>query len=266
MIEFKVLNKRKYNKTGIQLWRYLNIHNFISFIKTKQIRFTRMDDFEDPLEGVHLKALITYAGERDLELIGEEKLSDLILDEKNFNKLSPDLKKRIEIIKEIQHTSFVSCWFLSLRESMAMWNLYSNSDGVAIYISAKRLFEHFTNETFIKQNNKVAAFYAGKVIYQDFTKIDGSQIDPANKVPKITLRKDISFQHENEFRFVVRKEKNTKEIKAFNSTIKNLSELNVRVICHPRMELWKKNNIKKLLEDANIPKAFKESEIRLRKK
>ena len=266
MVNFQILNKREFDKPGLLLWRYLNVHSFINFIKTKNIIFTRMDDFEDPLEGVHLKALITYAGDRDLELIGEEKLSDLILDKDKFKRLSPNLKERIRIIREIQHTSFVSCWFLSHRESMAMWSSYSNPDGVAIYIPAKKLFEHFRGDTNTVKSANISKFYAGKVFYQDFKKIEESELNSADQVPRISLRKDISFQHENEFRFVIRRKKSKEEFKMFTSTINDLSKMKIRVICHPKMEPWKKNNIKLLLEEANIPKAFTESEIRLRKK
>jgi len=171
-MEFKIINETTYRRHGIFLWRYFDLHKFFSFLHNKEIRFTRMDEFEDPLEGVPLRALITYAEEKDLELIGEESLSDFILDRTKFRKLSKDMQDRITSIKNSQQNSFVSCWFLSERESMAMWNIYSNPDGVAIKVPARNLFRHFDKYPAEFTANKVSAFYAGKVVYQNFKNID----------------------------------------------------------------------------------------------
>src|SRR5258705_11993938 len=93
--EFHIINESVYKRKGVFLWRYFDLHKFFSFLRSCEIRFTRMDEFEDPLEGVPLRAIITYAGQRDLDLIKDEKLSDLILDRSKFSKLSVDMQKRI---------------------------------------------------------------------------------------------------------------------------------------------------------------------------
>ena len=140
--KFHIVNEAAHKRRGVFLWRYFDLHKFFAFLRNGEIRFTRMDEFEDPMEGVPLRALVTYAEERDLELIGDDKLSDLILDRTKFKKLSKEMQDRITNIKAIQRSSFVSCWFLGKRESMAMWNLYSNTDGVAVKVSAASLFKH----------------------------------------------------------------------------------------------------------------------------
>lgn len=264
MIEFEIINEKKYNQRGIYLWRYFDLHKFFNFLRNKEIRFTRMDGFEDPMEGVPLRALITYAEEKDLEIIGDDMLSDLILDKTKFEKLSIVMQRRINNINAIQCRSFVSCWFLGQRESMAMWNLYSNSDGVAIRVSAIKLFQHF--EKFAPQlyNQDISSFYGGKVVYQDFKSIDTE--DETSAVPRVALRKDLSYKHEEEFRFVIRTTKDSEEQDAFTSVIDNFRALNLKVVCHPLMAEWKRDNIQQILKDAGQGKAFSLSEIRLRKK
>jgi len=223
-----------------------------------------MDEFEDPMEGIPLRALITYEEERDLDIIKDEKLSDLILDRTKFKKLSVEMQNRIKNIKAIQRSSFVSCWFLGKRESMAMWNLYSNTDGVAVKVPATSLFKHFEEVSDAFFNEGASAFYGGKVIYQDFKTINAE--DESSIVPKIALRKDESYKHEEEFRFVVRTKSDSEESESFTSTILNLSSLKMKVVCHPLMAEWKRDNIKQILDDAGQSKAFTLSEIRLRKK
>lgn len=265
MINFEIINEAEYRKRGVLLWRYFDLHKFISFIKNKEIRFTRMDNFEDPLEGVPLRALVEYAEERDLEMIGDEKLSDLILDKEKIETLSAGLQGKIRNIRNIQRSTFVSCWFLSKRESMAMWNLYSNSEGVAVYIRASNLLNHFENEKIILADKRIQAFYSGKVHYQDFKTIDAYEDSVNLKVPKVALRKDESYKHEEEYRFVIRKKNGPGLIPSFSSIVNDLESLSMRVICHPQMELWKRNNVIQLLNEAGLTKAIKESEIRLRK-
>ena len=262
--KFHIVNEAVHKRRGVFLWRYFDLHKFFSFLHNKEIRFTRMDEFEDPMEGIPLRALITYEEERDLEIIKDEKLSDLILDRTKFRKLSTEMQDRIKNIKAIQRSSFISCWFLGNRESMAMWNLYSNPDGVAVKVPIFTLLNHFEKESDAFFEPDISSFYAGKVVYQNFKTIDAT--DESSTVPKIALRKDESYEHEKEFRFVIRTKNDSEELDSFTSTIEDLSKLNLKVVCHPLMAEWKRNNIKQLLKDAQLEKAFTPSEIRLRKK
>ena len=262
--KFHIVNEAAHNRRGVFLWRYFDLHKFYSFLRNREIRFTKMDEFEDPMEGVPLRALITYAEERDLELIKDDKLSDLILDNAKFRKLSVAMQGRIKTIKNIQQSSFVSCWFLGKRESMAMWNLYSNADGVAVKISASSLFKHFKEVAPSIFELNVTSFYGGKVDYQDFKTIDAE--DDSATVPKVALRKDISYKHEEEFRFVIRTKNGAEAEESFTSRIEDLGTMNLKVVCHPLMPKWKRDNIMQMLNDAKLEKAFSLSEIRLRKR
>ncbi len=242
------------------LWRYFDIHKFLCFLQNRTFRFTRMDQFEDPLEGVPLSALTTYAEKVDQNLVHNLSLSELILDQTLFEQLPPMLKKKLNAIHGIHKSTFVSCWFYEQRESMAMWNLYSNPDGVALKMPFGKLRKRLKPSSDVAV--PISAYYAGKIVYQDFKSVfpEGD----SSKVPKVALRKDNSFSHEREFRFVIRTSSLVDGLVGIDSEQIALDSLGLKAVCHPRMISWKKANVKRILEQAGLPSAFQVSEIRLR--
>lgn len=255
LIETKKLRLPKDNEF---LWKYIDIHRFLNLIKTKRFRFTRMDQFEDPLEGIPLETLMQYALIKNKV---ELNLADIILNGSSLISSENKLPSRLTQIHQIQKSAFVSCWFFETRESMAMWNLYSNSDGVAITVQFGKMKMHLKP---VENKINIDDFYCGCVDYQDFQKIDPYTDSTKFKVKKIVLRKDCSYSHEKEIRFVVRSYKYDSTEKGLNSLTINLKELDLKVVCHPQMADWKKKNIKRILSDMKLPNAYKESEIKLR--
>lgn len=217
-----------------------------------------MDQFEDPQEGIPLSALFTYQSKVSLNLVEKVSLSELILNPALWQQIPRPLQARLKSINAIQKTSYVTCWFADKRESVAMWNLYSNADGVAVKIP----FGKLKNQLKINWNEKISAYYGGLVTYQDFQEIYSKPT--GGKVAKVALRKDVSYSHEREFRFVVRTKDHHSEITGFESLPIDLSKLDMKVICHPRMPEWKKENIKTLLAIHQLRDVFAESDIRLR--
>ena len=75
----------------------------------------------------------------------------------------------------------------------------------------------------------------------------------------------MSFSHEKEIRFVIKSNANKNDLKlGINSKPLNLKELNLKIVCHPRMADWKKENIRELLKGIKLSSVYSESEIRLR--
>ncbi len=244
-------------KRADYLWRYFDIHKFIHLLQNKTIRFTRMDLFEDPQEGIPLSAFVTHAEKMNLQLIDNKPIGELILDDSPLND-APLMRKELNTINAIQKSSFLTCWFAEQRESVAMWNLYSNDDGVAVKIPFGKLSRQLKTE----KDNNISAYYGGRLVYQDFKNIYNSTTD--KKVGKVALRKDHSFSHESEFRFVVRTKDHHLAIAGIDSHPLSLKNLGMQVICHPRMATWKKKNVQNLLADAGLPNAWQQSSIRLR--
>jgi hypothetical protein len=56
MVEIEEYNKLAFDEDEY-LWKYLDMHKFLSFILKKELFFTRLDKFEDPIEGVTLHSL-----------------------------------------------------------------------------------------------------------------------------------------------------------------------------------------------------------------
>jgi hypothetical protein len=264
MKKFEIIGNQNIPLRRNFLWRYLDMHKFINLITHKEILFARMDQFEDPLEGVPLYALISFAEEQESRNTYDLRLGDVIMDKNK--KVSPELRRRINSINGIQNSTYVSCWFQSTRESMAMWNLYSNPDGIAIRINTHTLINEIREASEKMHTNGISAMYCGKVRYQDFKRIDLEEGNEEMKVPKVALRKDKSYEHENEFRFVIRTKSNL-EVKPFIPVkLDKLYETRITIICHPLMDKWKKENIEYLLEAHGMNYFFKESEITLRRR
>jgi hypothetical protein len=264
MKKFEIIGNQKITARGNFLWRYLDMHKFINLITHKEILFARMDQLEDPLEGVPLYALTSFAEEQESRNTFNLRLGDLVLDKNR--KVSPELRKRINTINGIQKSSYVSCWFQSSRESMAMWNLYSNPDGVAIRISAQTLITQVREASEIMDSKGISSIYCGKVFYQDFKLIDLEEGNEEMRLSKVAFRKDKSYDHENEFRFVIRTNSTMEEKPFIPLELEKLYEIRITVICHPLMDEWKKENVAYLLEAHGMNYRIKESEITLRRK
>ena len=260
MQELKLIKPKNLPKDDEFLWKYFDIHKLLSFIQNKQIRFTRMDQFEDPLEGIPFETLVRFT-----QMSNEPtfSLANYILDKNHISlPTNSKLYGRIEKILQIQSSQYVSCWFYEQRESMAMWNLYSNPDGVALKISFGTLKKYLKPD--IDEIN-IRDYFCGKVEYQDFR---NKNIYPENglaKLGKVSFRKDVSFSHEKEIRFVLKVTDSKDNLKlGIDSEPLELEELNIKIVCHPKMDSWKRNNIRQLLREISLFKAYAHSEIRLR--
>lgn len=61
------------------------------------------------------------------------------------------------------------------------------------------------------------------------------------KLNKVSLRKDVSFLYEKEIRFVIKKKESSDKLKlGIDSEPLDLEELDIKIVCHPRMESWKR--------------------------
>ena len=241
------------------LWRYYDLHKFLDLLHTRQFRFSRMDKFEDPLEGIPLRALFAYQTKLDRDLIQGLSLSELVLDEQLRDLVPPSLQKKLRSVNAIQKSTFVTCWFAEQRESLAMWNLYSNPDGVAVKIPFGKLVSSLKIPS-----EGVSAYYGGMVEYLDLRKLYSATRDSDVQQIKVALRKDNSFKHECEYRFVIRVKDHRNDLTGINSEAIDLKKIGMKVVCHPRMAEWKKRNVRRLLEQHNLGMAYEESVIMLR--
>jgi hypothetical protein len=253
-------------KEGKFLWKYLDLHKLIDLIASQELHFNRLDLFEDPIEGLSTRNL---RATNLLELINESENVELIekIKDKHPNLLeNHDLESAFRAVK--QRSQFVNCWFHDNRESMAMWNLYSNYDSVALKVKAKSLTDYLEKigEDFISRNGYRISLLSNKVEYLPLNPFDSSL--PLQKRKYASFKKDLSYKHEQEYRFLIYANQqmayDENDIKFYRLPI-DLEKIDLEIICHPLMLQWKRNNIRKLLEKFKRNIIVSKSSIYLRK-
>lgn len=247
------------------LFRFLSLHKFISFLKQRTLFFTRLDLFPDPFEGVSTTlikqrylARLTPTREKMNPRLPQE-LIEKNLREKEYTERLYDK----EALKR-QKSQYVNCWFKGDRESMAMWNLYSNKESIAIKINKKILLDylndHVNSQPSLHPDYKLIC---GSVKYFKLNPVDlyANVID----VKYSALKKDVSFTFENEYRLLVvtplRDVENN--LPSFELNISCKLFENLEVIAHPEMVNWQFDNIVQLCKDLKFKIIYK-SQIEIR--
>jgi hypothetical protein len=168
------------------------------------------------------------------------------------SKNNKENSKRSEMpLKIRQQKYFISCWLIHHRESVAMWNAYSDENGIALKFKASDLIaaigENIDNTN---ENEKMKTLYHGRIVYKDFFNPD-DRMNLKDEVPIIGFQKDLSFEHEKEYRFLIKQDThNFKEndIPFVKMKIEKFKKLKFNLIFHPKMEPWKKENIKSVIK------------------
>jgi hypothetical protein len=213
-----------------------------------------MDKMEDANEGISInQLLIRYGDEIEKEIAKKNK--------KQSGKTELPLKLR-------QEKYFLSCWLIHHRESVAMWNSYSNSDGIALRISTDILIKAITeNSEVMNDEEKMKTLYHGPIVYKDFfNPQDRKQFK--EEIDIIGFQKDQSFEHEKEYRFLFKQDMHNysvEKIPFVKLKLNDFSKLKFDLIYHPKMENWKKENIKNVLSALKAKNfTLKDSELELK--
>ncbi|MCD4694734.1 MAG: hypothetical protein K8S16_00730 [Bacteroidales bacterium] len=227
------------------LWRYLDMHRFLNLLFTKKLHFSRMDLSTDKMEGVTYEQLrtINYLLNNiftfNKRITSDKEISYVI------ERRIPQIESINKLLSGFQKKYYLSCWYVSKRESFGMWNLYSNPDSVCIKVSRDEISQTLNKVENLDSNIlDFEKLYHGFVRYKDFT----LKYTTASRFKQqfSSLRKDTSFEHELEYRFVIRlKEENEKAL-GINYPLIDFENMNLKIICHPKMEDWKYENIKKI--------------------
>ena len=255
--EYKKLNEHDV------LWKYLDFHKFVDLISNKTLHFTRLDQFEDPFEGISKRILTGMKyWSQPLILDQESRLTEKAINHNNnqAKKIKEDYQKE----KNEQKNKFVNCWVKLDRESMAMWDLYSNSNSIAILINGKKFIE---NLRLITENQKAIpsdnSFIVGNVSYED-KYLPPVIVDNDSTVKSHTFIKDVTFIHENEYRLAILSPNNLLDN---NPKFHKLNLYDgffddIVIVCHPKMEDWKFKNIECICKKFHLNPPRK-SEIKL---
>ena len=227
---------------GDYLWKYVDLHKLMDFINTSQLHFNRLDLFEDPIEGLPTSQLRrNYLTESVYNKALERKI------------IAQHPKLEEEILKDFfaspkQKQQFVSCWFHDERESMAMWNLYSNKDSVAIKVKTNE-FLNYTKEQgelFLESHGYRLNLIGDIIDYLKLNPFDPNL--PKQKRRFAAFKKDLSYKHEQEYRLLIFTHPKWTEAtnKKFFKFPFDFEKVKIEIVCHPLMPKWKRKNIEKL--------------------
>ncbi len=248
---FQEISNSKINETDL-LWRYIDLHKLFDLATKSELHFTRTDQFPDPFEGVTYKLIAQRYFAQKTNMTNsaiDKKIRD---DHNHRNKETLD-NYEIESLNK-QKTQYINCWIRSERESVAMWNLYSNHDSVAIKAKAQNLIDYF------KRNLELQPYYYPKYkfICGSISYLRLNPFDPFQKpeLPRFSsFKKDVAYDFEKEYRFLiatpVSEIEPNPEFFRFKIT-ENFIKL-IEIVCHPEMEKWKFNNMKKLCSNLGLP-------------
>jgi hypothetical protein len=232
------------------LYKYMDLHRLIYFLHTGKLFFSPLSYFDDPLEGISENLLYNKLHTDD-----EPERSDTEKRQRknHFYK---------EYLEKVQQTLFASCWFLGTRESLAMWEAYSNNDSVAIRFDPEHLCEVMISNFKKIDDSDFELMVHGKVEYFKLSPFDPNDETLKNGGHKFNgFIKDLSYKHEEEFRFLLMQTKETRHCRFYEFTPGKLSDIDFTVISHPYMEDWKYNNISNILSQHSLEDRLVKSEI-----
>lgn len=244
------------------LYRYLTIPKFLNMMRESSIIFTRLDIFEDKLEGISeltyftKKAINNYEGSKCkseeefieilLKQISRSTSADRVISQmkangiKEVEKLQKDKEKFIDYIKKISKNDleefksslksyYISCWS-SGNESLAMWDLYvgRNIPGVLLKVDKEILYKEL--------NSKSKKLEKGYVKYSNYNNF--------YDLEKEIFIKRKYFEYENEYRFITIDENNPPKVKKIKIDLKSIID---KIYISPRINKWEQKEIEKMI-------------------
>tara|TARA_R110002096_G_scaffold429096_1_gene641592 strand:- start:180 stop:995 length:816 start_codon:yes stop_codon:yes gene_type:complete len=245
----KKIKWQTYKTIGIKekyTYRYLSLEKLIHFLETGSIYLSRLDKFEDNLEGIspyEIKDLLSNSDNAQQNLIEKPHVVGEIW--------NSQIKKHKEIVKLIrekliqnQKDKYVSCWILGDVESIGMWDLYGKNGFVIRF--EKKTFQNLIKKNISHPRNinkNLELIISGKVIYQNFDEMETMEKESLLKYS--VFRKHLSFKHEKEYRVVgYSKDSETTGIEYF---LGNPNQLDFQILTSPRMNKFTFDTYKKIL-------------------
>jgi len=217
--------------SGVTIYRYMGVDQFMSLISSSKLHFTRLDEFEDKWEGAmperEREDFVQLARERDVQ---------------------PEvIKSFFDYFYRFKTTVFANCWHEGEHESAAMWKLYGQHESnIAVVTSMKMLRESMVED-------KESKIHCGRVKYIDYKK-DFPKID---HLLGYSLLKRKSFSHEKEVRLIMwdmpegdlPSEKFDKERKKEGVDVPVvLDKLIVKILVSPKAAGWYVNTLRKVCD------------------
>jgi len=254
-----------YDLNDAYLWRYIELHKLLDLLVNEHIYFTRLDKFEDGIEGITGKNVSLKAFNQSTQ-ITKENVNKRFTVAMQTQIIEQDKTRRLEYLKSLsdsQETQFASCWYYGNRESLAMWKIYSKNDGVAIKFNAREIADTLKAAAENYTNSDFDLFFFGPVDYKNIWPFDPhEEFDGKFNA----LKKDKSYSHESEFRFISATDIHCKgRYESFILPIGKLTAYKFEVITNPFMVDYQKDNLKKVMSKFGLINCLKHSQMAIRR-
>ncbi|MEQ9422820.1 MAG: DUF2971 domain-containing protein [Cyclobacteriaceae bacterium] len=265
------------------LWKFLTIEKFFSLVLNSKFHFTRLDSFNDPLEGVSSELLLLN---HTKEALLKTPLFSELSKYHSIDVYPTQTDSLQEQLHKTQKFQFANCWYVSPKdvESIAMWNLYSAMNSVAMNISFEN-FRHRIERGELSSRITVKSFTLGLVKYVNYS--DPKEITELQKTLwQIAFTKDRSYEYEKEFRVIAEipeypeipfkpkegisleyqkkfHQKNS-QIYSLEVNPKNFLEYEFEIVFHPKMPNWVQKDLALILERFEIPFVTRKSNLEIK--
>lgn len=244
------------------LWRFFDLYKFISFLNTKEIIFCRLDQFEDSMETCSEEMAFWLTNDLSIAEIPQSQRNPMLKPEV-FQEKGIEFIQKLNTLKHKQKRCFASCFYAADEESIAMWKLYGGIQGVAIKFDSVELFNAL-NDVYNKTLNDKMEFGGNKMNYLNLININ--PYTETGEIVKLDqdyspYNKDISYRHENEYRFILINT-NPDLIDSKNKSLKiDLDDRYLEFIVSPDTEQWKKDLLNQLINKNGYDKTISNSRI-----
>ena len=181
---------------SIKVWRYFNVLGLLALLQTRSLRFTRVDMFDDRLEGSLTRRNVA---------VREQQIRMALADIDPGTDTPEGLVNALpEMTRGAVRCAYANCWHASETESQAMWKLYGTESGsVALQSTYGKLQDVLPSRIVYREGRPsgaamMSAIFLGMVQYRDY----GSDVDcvPSGNLLYPFLSKRKELQHERELR------------------------------------------------------------------
>ena len=250
----KGVKLRQPKDIDVKIWRYMSLKKLIDFLRTNELYFARGEILKDKFEGTGTRANIQ---KRDLlakHLTQQNKGWSIDRGESAVKNILSVKKKLV----------YMNCWHKNDKESVAMWNMYGETDeAVVIQSTYEKLKRQLDPDYYTKDGRKVIdpermareaggqmsfereCYYLGEVSYIDY------ETDPAISEGDLVtqfMHKRKEYEYEQEIRaFTVHMAGNYHQIQGY------------KVVDESVRGVRKKVNVQDLVESIRLRMGTEES-------
>lgn len=209
MAKTKIVVRDPELKDGTLLRRYVDLPKYVDLLRSRSVYLRRADRFTDKFEGA---------------------LTPAIRHAIDFSKVSDPLAESAEVFyRRCRMGTFISCWLLGAKDSMALWQLYGGtSTSVSVNTTVQRLTDtclSWGEQVLIQKVRYIDHFENPDMVIGEYT-------DPLQF-------KHEAYDYEREVRIMIQRQENWENNPEYIlQVVPDLSTLITSVVVAPEAGSW----------------------------